>query len=703
MLDQLGSRKFGVIIFDAQKDYSDLDGKAPKYGCSALYASIANLLKKNSHRIQFIYTTYTVEDPFDVKFRESWRFLDTGIHPAQGDVVRRDTLSSTGYSVHFRPVVHATGKVFDGEKVLQNRSHQPHSKGCALDEVVATQCKAFRVEHLRSDVQSIHCPLNISNWLVVGNMYNPRLVTNIMAMLDGTKWLLKDLCRGLLSSKNGHWVNSFDLLHEAPMTRGLPYSMQPCTMNTMQPLSEVFTTESEDVLKNVKLEWKRLLASIQMGVTLLHFPHKDKVYKRVNADGKEIVHCTGGCENIVEFVDERTLNSTKPKDSPSRNTYNATLRSTRRSMVDLCFGVPPIQNPYGPGLMNGRGSLPFFGPNHLIVKMYVVNAPNAERTTYFFEYDEELSPHVPEMTISNPIVVYQGYLPHHENTRHAWKECVVVAIDSQNPPSTLQKRVPSLMEFQWIETLKRLDHKPTLRVPLLSLEDISLICSPEVAHFMRYGLHLQSAKAFVNWVKHAPRDAGSLLRTWKREGLFSLQNILQKEKLDDSDYAYIYRAFRVQQDESNWSEFLGGAKNLYGEKFNATGWDDVKGLSESFEKISIDNELLKGGLTQLADVVSNARGDVSGADLPLVLWKDMVYIDESDAKAVLSKMTLADAVAAVEFVCMRNLDAWLRVTKKLSGHLDDSTAVAHSTWISEQLESPGCGALYEEKIYHSII
>lgn len=705
MLEQLGSRKFGAIIFDAQRDHSDVNGNAPKHGSAALFASIASLLKKNRHRIDFIYTTYTVEDPFNVMFKESWRFIDTGLHPECGDVVRQDSLSSTGFSVHFRPVAHATGGSFIGERVLCKRAFQPHSSGCALDDVVAAQCKEFRTEHLRDDVPFPKCPCDISNWLVMGNMYNQTLVNKVISMLDGTKWLLRDLCRGLLSNKNGNWVNSFELMHEAPMIRGVPVHIQPECTPTLQPLSEVFTVDGEDVLKNVKHEWRTLISSIQTTISLFHVRHKDKAFKRVDSDGREVTHCTGGCENIVEFVDERILSSPDVKDPISRNTYNTALRTTRRSLVDLCFGVPPIENPYGAGLMNGRGSLPFFGPNHLLVKMYVVNAPRSERTTYHFEYDTRLSSQMPELTMSNPVIVYQGYLPHHENTRHAWKECVVVALDSLVEPPAKKRRMLTLMEGQWIKALEKIDNIPVMHIPILTIDDIRTICHPEVAHFMKEALHLKSGESFVNWVKYAPKSSIAILRMWKSAGVLSLQSIVKKERKTPEDVSYIYNAFRVPQTESNWEEFQGAAKHYYGNKFVAQSWSDQPGMRESFLNITIDNELLNVGLGQLKAVLGTVGDTITGADLPLALWKGLVYNDEAEAeaKSALMGMSIVDAKERVEFVCIRNIESWLEVTCKLTGSMDESSAIAHSMWISDQLESPGCSVLYDEKIYHPII
>jgi hypothetical protein len=740
------NRKYGVIILTAQKDHSDIDGNSPKQGCSILYNSISSFINKHRNEIQFIVTTFTVNESNNCKFNVNWRFEDTGLHPSPGDILRKDTLSSTGYSVNFKPVRFRFASGLDpsfSALTLEKKSFVNHSVGCALDPIVATQCAKFRYLHLYNEkIPSLvekDLKTNsgeITDWVVMGNAYSinaQRIMISVLSMLKKCYpkvkcWGLNDLCKGITPNNSLKnlltWTNSYDLTNETYNIRGLPVHIQPSTVSTFQPLSAVIKLENDDITNAVKNQWRNLLCSLQHSISL--FKENNTSYKYVGKHGNELMYCNGHNENMGEFISidmfNKVKNGDKDVDPLDREYYIKELRPFRRSFVNLGYGVPPIVNPYGTNLMNGRGSLPFFGPNHHFVTLHVINV-NQDSTEYHFEYHTEIYPHMinselypNKSELDSKMIIYEGYLPHEDNTRHSWRECIVVAVDVTNPTTHLngnEKFTP--IENEWLSSFKLMNEKlvegcalanPCMKmISTLTLETLKKIFNPDIINFLENGLHLNDGESLYNWILYAPKNAEEIVNEWSINSLSllidALHNIKSTKKYNE-DVAYVFRAFRVpfNSSESIEEEFIKKANALY-PKFEAKSFSDIDKLKKFFISNSIDMVLLDVKIDKLVDILRNLNlgrqnENLNGSNLPIFNpkydhWNSLIFNEESKDSVMnkLSKLDIIDSRKKVKTLLLSNMSIWLVIVRKLMGNMTNATLqtwILHSLWLSEKIE-----------------
>ena len=495
---------YSLLLVDCQNDF-DEGGMCPREGTRANHIRIVDMIRSVKHKICEIVRTHETLDPHDVTLARNWGFIDNKLEVPVGSIVVMDDFGGyfvDGAAVKYRYVEKnaAKLKIFKSCTKLLPPMLALYSEGWSLTpsisaitiaaqqefkDVVHHSLKkhhaegSFEFENQTVPLQSASSIL-CRDVLVAGeSMYMKELMETYIVKVakqrktDGLPPLrlhfLSDMITPLPPGVHFSmgWTTSFDVFKMAFNTVGLPPQIHSDPDNV--PMSNAYMSGQE--LFKAKCKWKSMLDTMQTQTPQKKF------------DGHAILPNGKGCLNFTglrEYISAEAYMDITMKgygDKLSRDEYNVKHRPKRRSYVELCEGVPPLQNPYGSTLIPGRGKFNWFGPNHTLVVMFVAFPTNATETLrVMFSYSGSYSNSPPNkrdlmceermqaMNIPNhnyefypghethPVCIYEGYMPHQNNTRHAWIEATVMAVELKMLGHDLY-HIPQSIETVWMETL----------------------------------------------------------------------------------------------------------------------------------------------------------------------------------------------------------------------------------------------------------
>lgn len=695
------NNKIGVVFSDVQQDYSEPNGSKSTSGSSVLNSAIRSFIDQHAANITCAVVCSSVFEYDEISFASNWRYYHSGQNVEAGETVMLDSNSETRYSVNYEPVVYkyfrkkalSLDKLVSGPMKLVPRCFERHSSGSMLDGGVhqsLLQCKKAKyvyVDHNMEDtLVDSHTAQDyeaLTDVYVVGYVstsplkFVPWLLAYVYLCFvqEGINvWLLEDLMHGKFVCKklNLNWTHSHEMFNRCFDVVGVPPHIQPA-----QNIKDVGKGKA---VVHAAMIWKNSLESMQVIASNLHHIRRikqdnDPVFVAVTANG---VPCA---PSDCEYISGDQLKVSRG-DPVSRSHYNANLRSTRQSLSTFGHGIPPIENPFGRHLMKGRGVLPFFGAMHMFVTMFVVKVGGVKR--FRFGYDDKVFKNVPDMASyslerccasafgvkdgeitaailkqapsSRFSVLYQGYLPHHENTLHAWRECIVVCVEIDHMSDAnvaSQERALYSIESEWVRMWDFARQNVAVSwhnacnpvfnaVIRMNSGDFEVFMHKDLVEFMHSAMHINSGDELANWMMCAPTSAESIVGEWSTYGIGKLSEsiirVLNSQKplaYDNPDMARLFRAFRISMPSV---ENGGSVKDLFMER--------IKEFLIGDKKVDADAIMAAFLRESLVTALSDANGDSKNEIVKSPgNWDGLLFKKGSEKEA---RRVLADVSDTVE-------------------------------------------------------
>lgn len=509
--------KYGLCILDGQKAFT-VHGEYPIEHTEEVHYRINTMLHVMADHISAVVTTMETRRRMDdVASRKNWRFVSNNKNPSPSQILRHDQTSLTGYSIDYEPAFYVHGKKefeWNGNSVkIEPSCFEAFSpNGWGLTATISDglaywseQHKPKKVfpdtwfkhnERLKSEsnpqVEFSKNWLDVTEVLMVGeSMFGDKTSRYLMSELvryrteNNVLEPLRFVCIRDMFTDQGDiatchdviWINSSNLFRGNAMNVvGLPVHIKSSSTPNNQSISNMQQQGTRVNRPNgfevSKAYWMRKLETIQYNYDYANYGAEDKkqrgiILKAVTKYGHLVEDTMSEHDYLVEY-------DSFIKDEYSRVHYNVIERGNCVSFINMSRGVPPVLNPYGLHLIPGRGELPFYGPNHTTMVLFVLSdvpPVTFQRTPKYIlvnvfkrvggdefsrsprglsEASEgenkdvrrvllklwqgilsgtETNNKPPLSCFGAPMCLYEGYYPELRATKHAWVESTVFMVE----------------------------------------------------------------------------------------------------------------------------------------------------------------------------------------------------------------------------------------------------------------------------------
>lgn len=673
-----------------------------------MYASIAD-------NVEYTIVSSSAAKLHDPKFARNWRFM----HSRQ-DVKPWSVLVSEvdgRYTVDCHDVYYKFDRLETRplgsfvSTVLLPKCFVKGSEGYCLDSRVAETLETFgRKQIISMDTTNVPEEMidtkmssPLTDVCVVGNFYNvPESWSpdNLIPKdsVYARVWYIKDMIRGPTSFPERDSAYSYEIFGKSFGLQGIPVHIKPRN-----------DWGANDPVGRAKTRWSDSLTAMQSLATAFSF--KSNKLKPVEYSHNDLPSDFQEYESVVE---------NKCGDTVSRRIYNTYIRHTRESRVMFGRGIPPIENPFGKQLIGGKGMLPYFGANHGFAVMFVFSCPNAFR----FGYDEALCDKIPLVSDLNMervcesafpgkqnaacrawamtnvachgfTILYHGYLPHCDNTLHAWRECTILCPKIITPYALLNDDGTTrhnAMECEIISAWKYLNRDPVCPKSLfsaISSDEFERLLSPDLWEFMSNGMHITSGDELYNWSLMAPLHTKEIVNEWFFDNIAMVNEAainIGDDTLgyDDKHMAMMFRSFRIpmpspKHDETVKSLLERGYEMLYDEPAPDTPTKWIAAFARH-------SDVLNTNYTSydLLTAVSNDKM----LQIPLLekmpkCWDGLFF---KTGENVALHYDTFDGFTNTQKLLMEMLtihtSRWLNAANKITGRGDNGSWDDHVSWLS---------------------